>query len=96
MIIFQFVGVTSKQGVGVVTQRSFHPKKQTLDISQGTVRESESTSRILCLHKTRYDPFVFSILGIFFSYNLFSLLLLFHFSVFEIFCNNLKVESKGR
>ena len=50
-IIFQFVEVTGKQGVVAVTQRSFHPEKQTLKISQGIVGESKYALRILCLQK---------------------------------------------
>ena len=84
--------MTDKQGVVAVTWRFFHPGKQTLKISQGTIREDEYTLNILCLHKTRSVSSVCSALVFFFLCNLLSLLL-FHFSVFEFFITVLRVET---
>ena len=58
--------MTDKQGVVAVTWRFFHPGKQMLKISQGTIREDEYTLNILCLHKTRSVSSVCSALVFFF------------------------------
>ena len=55
-----------KQSVVAITQRSFHPGKQTLKISQGIVGEGEYALRILCMYKIRYVLSIYSVLGVFF------------------------------